>query len=202
MDHFNSPPGWPAPPTPDWRPPRGWRPDPAWPPAPSGWKYWLNERGGRSLGPAGLYGSVSRGRLAAGLGVAALVLMGGCTAIAGSADGTADGKAAPSPTVTVERTVPAPIAGAVPTTTVTVTAKPQPAPTVTVSLPRATVTVTAPLARKTTTQPKTTEPTTEPESAYYANCSEARAAGVAPLYTGDPGYSRKLDRDGDGVACE
>ena len=29
-----------------------------------------------------------------------------------------------------------------------------------------------------------------------------RAAGAAPLHTGDPGYSRKLDRDGDGDACE
>ncbi|MGK5520779.1 excalibur calcium-binding domain-containing protein [Micromonospora sp. URMC 107] len=37
---------------------------------------------------------------------------------------------------------------------------------------------------------------------YYANCSEARAAGAAPLHRGDPGYSRKLDRDGDGTACE
>ncbi|RZT83585.1 excalibur calcium-binding domain-containing protein [Pseudonocardia sediminis] len=39
-------------------------------------------------------------------------------------------------------------------------------------------------------------------SAYYANCSAARAAGAAPLSTGDPGYSSKLDRDGDGIACE
>jgi hypothetical protein len=37
---------------------------------------------------------------------------------------------------------------------------------------------------------------------YYANCSEARAAGAAPLYRGDPGYRSGLDRDGDGVACE
>jgi hypothetical protein len=36
----------------------------------------------------------------------------------------------------------------------------------------------------------------------YANCSEARAAGAAPLNQGDPGYSSRLDRDGDGVACE
>jgi len=36
----------------------------------------------------------------------------------------------------------------------------------------------------------------------YANCSEARAAGAAPVRRGDPGYSRKLDRDGDGVGCE
>ena len=37
---------------------------------------------------------------------------------------------------------------------------------------------------------------------YYQNCSAVRAAGKAPLYKGQPGYSRKLDRDGDGVACE
>ena len=36
----------------------------------------------------------------------------------------------------------------------------------------------------------------------YANCSEARAAGVTPLYRGDPGYAQHLDRDNDGVACE
>jgi len=39
-------------------------------------------------------------------------------------------------------------------------------------------------------------------STYYANCSAARAAGAAPVYAGDPGYSRKLDRDGDGIGCE
>jgi hypothetical protein len=38
--------------------------------------------------------------------------------------------------------------------------------------------------------------------ASYANCSEARAAGAAPVRAGDPGYNRKLDRDGDGVGCE
>ena len=37
---------------------------------------------------------------------------------------------------------------------------------------------------------------------YYANCAAARAAGAAPIHAGQPGYSRKLDRDGDGVACE
>lgn len=39
-------------------------------------------------------------------------------------------------------------------------------------------------------------------SAYYANCSEARADGAAPVRRGDPGYSPRLDRDGDGVGCE
>lgn len=37
---------------------------------------------------------------------------------------------------------------------------------------------------------------------YYANCSAARAAGAAPIYRGQPGYRAKLDRDGDGIACE
>ncbi len=40
------------------------------------------------------------------------------------------------------------------------------------------------------------------EDAYYANCTEAREAGAAPLYRGDPGYGSHLDRDDDGVACE
>ncbi len=39
-------------------------------------------------------------------------------------------------------------------------------------------------------------------SAYYANCTAVKAAGADPIYSGDPGYSRKLDRDGDGVGCE
>jgi micrococcal nuclease len=39
-------------------------------------------------------------------------------------------------------------------------------------------------------------------SAYYANCSAAKAAGAAPLHRGEPGYRPALDRDGDGVACE
>ncbi|WP_426624790.1 excalibur calcium-binding domain-containing protein [Leifsonia sp. McL0607] len=41
-----------------------------------------------------------------------------------------------------------------------------------------------------------------PSSTWYANCAEARAAGAAPIFVGEPGYSTKLDRDKDGVACE
>jgi len=37
---------------------------------------------------------------------------------------------------------------------------------------------------------------------YFANCSEARAAGAAPVRRGQPGYGSHLDRDGDGVGCE
>lgn len=36
----------------------------------------------------------------------------------------------------------------------------------------------------------------------YRNCAEARAAGAAPVYRGDPGYGEHLDRDNDGVGCE
>ncbi|WP_406239578.1 excalibur calcium-binding domain-containing protein [Nocardia sp. NBC_01009] len=39
-------------------------------------------------------------------------------------------------------------------------------------------------------------------SVYYPNCAAARAAGAAPLRRGEPGYSSKLDRDNDGIACE
>lgn len=39
-------------------------------------------------------------------------------------------------------------------------------------------------------------------AAYYANCTEAKNAGAAPLYRGQAGYRSALDRDGDGIACE
>lgn len=39
-------------------------------------------------------------------------------------------------------------------------------------------------------------------SVYFNNCAEARAAGVAPLRVGDPGYRSALDKDKDGIACE
>lgn len=41
-----------------------------------------------------------------------------------------------------------------------------------------------------------------PTAIYYPNCSAARAAGAAPIRIGEPGYARKLDRDGDVIACE
>lgn len=41
-----------------------------------------------------------------------------------------------------------------------------------------------------------------PVSVYYANCAAVRAAGAAPIRIGEPGYSTKLDRDGDGIGCE
>ena len=35
----------------------------------------------------------------------------------------------------------------------------------------------------------------------FKNCDEARAAGRAPLFRGEPGYSPHLDPDGTGMAC-
>ncbi len=36
----------------------------------------------------------------------------------------------------------------------------------------------------------------------WSGCNQARAAGTAPIYRGEPGYSDSMDIDGDGVACE
>jgi len=55
-----------------------------------------------------------------------------------------------------------------------------------------TIAVSAGLMRANTPQP----------GAYYRNCDAARAAGVAPLYYGEPGYREGMDGDGDGIACE
>lgn len=87
------------------------------------------------------------------------------------------------------------------TTTVTETATPEeePAPTVTETKKvkvRTTVTVTA-------SAPAAADPGSGGSgSVHYGNCSEARAAGAAPVHRGEPGYGRHLDRDGDGVGCD
>jgi hypothetical protein len=64
--------------------------------------------------------------------------------------------------------------------------------------------VTAPPAARptTTTAPVATVAPPSARGGEYANCSAARAAGAAPVYAGDPGYGRHLDRDGDGIGCE
>ena len=112
----------------------------------------------------------------------------------------------------------------VPSTTKTTTSSAPPTTTTATTLPTTTTTVAivplVPQVPETTTTPyvppapaytppKTTEPAYVPPPAkvpdagvYYANCAAVRAAGAAPIYRGDPGYSSKLDRDGDGVACE
>ncbi len=207
MHLFNTPPGWPPPPTPEWRPPPGWRPDPSWPPAPAGWRFWVNERGSRTLGPQGAYGSVGRGKLAVGGAVAAVAFLALLGAVAGDPEpGTPLAEPAPGPTVTFTVTQEGAVETAPPATVT--------APPATVTLPRATVTVrTKPLPQATVTTTVTrpapiagTIPPTErdepPADVYYDNCSEARAAGAAPIRRGEPGYGSHLDRDNDGIACE
>ena len=53
-------------------------------------------------------------------------------------------------------------------------------------------------------EPAAPAPAPEPAPApvHFSSCKQAREAGAAPLYRGDPGYNPKLARDNDGVACE
>ncbi len=79
---------------------------------------------------------------------------------------------------------------------------------VTITTVSSTTTVTESLPAVIVTETVTVEPATAPaaapapEDVYFANCSEARAAGTAPIYVGELGYRSKMDRDGDGLACE
>jgi hypothetical protein len=110
MATFNSPPGWPAPPTPDWQPPPGWLPDPSWPAAPPGWGFWLNSRGTRTRGPNGRYGAEPPLKLVAGWvvgGIAFIVLL---TAIGGGNNSSATFASVPGSTITTTVTVPGPTA--------------------------------------------------------------------------------------------
>jgi hypothetical protein len=56
--------------------------------------------------------------------------------------------------------------------------------------------------RVSTDAPKYVEEEIEASSFVFKNCTEVRSAGADPIYRGDKGFSDKLDRDGDGVACE
>jgi hypothetical protein len=49
---------------------------------------------------------------------------------------------------------------------------------------------------------KSAKPVTETSGVSYQNCTAVRKAGAAPIHRDDPGYSKNLDRDGDGIACE
>ncbi|MFF8353748.1 excalibur calcium-binding domain-containing protein [Streptomyces chartreusis] len=94
--------------------------------------------------------------------------------------------ASPQPTVTVTTTAEAP--------------EPEPAPTVTATKTvRVTRTVTATPALDTGT---VADDDSSGADVYYGNCSEARAAGAAPVHRGEPGYASHLDRDNDGVGCD
>jgi outer membrane biosynthesis protein TonB len=87
------------------------------------------------------------------------------------------------------------------------TPEPSETPTPAQTLARTTVTSPTPAPEVSpTSSQSSTEPTmtAAPGSpaVTYTSCAEVRAAGKAPLHRGDPGYSRELDRNGDGVACD
>lgn len=46
------------------------------------------------------------------------------------------------------------------------------------------------------------QPVLAEENIHFSSCKEAWANGYVDIHEGDPGYSAKLDRDHDGVACE
>ena len=109
----------------------------------------------------------------------------------------------PTPTPTIEPAVvrvpsppkvvvPQPLVAA-PRTTV------RPAPTATIPQKAAA----APKKTTTTKAPKPQAPKPQPVvGARYANCTEVKAAGAAPIRPGDPGFQAKFDRDNDGIGCE
>ncbi|MEU5388139.1 excalibur calcium-binding domain-containing protein [Kitasatospora cineracea] len=98
--------------------------------------------------------------------------------------------AAPAPAATTAS--PSPVASDSPTPEPTPTPTPAPAPTPAPETPEPVQTESEPEPAR----------TTEQAAAYYKNCTEAKAAGAAPLHRGEPGYRSALDRDGDGIACE
>lgn len=95
---------------------------------------------------------------------------------------------------------PTPSASPSPTPSSSPSSSPTPSPEPTTAEPTPEPTVDAPVEEPTPEPPAQPEPA--PQQAYYSSCREAKAAGAAPLYRGDPGYRSGLDRDGDGVACE
>ena len=207
MRQFNPPPGWPDAPTARWRPPKHWRPAEAWPAAPEGWKFWVDEAGRPVRGPIGRYGGPSRIKVGAivlvPFALIALVLV--------NPFGEDSTETEPSVTLT---TVPTTAPTTDPATTAatpvgrsqkptrqeerTPTATPDPTESPT-STPTST-----PTSDPSRTPTPTVAPTPSPAATtvVYQSCAQVRAAGKAPLHRGDPGYSRELDRNGDGVACE
>jgi hypothetical protein len=109
----------------------------------------------------------------------------------------------PAPTTTSDSPAVVPLVPQVGTTVVETTTEytPPPAPAYT---PPATTEYTSPPVTEYTLPPAPayTPPPVQQPSASYENCAEARAAGVAPILKGEPGYGTHLDRDKDGIACD
>ncbi|GAA1596929.1 hypothetical protein GCM10009789_58660 [Kribbella sancticallisti] len=209
MRQFNAPPGWPDPPNARWRPPKRWRPDASWPAAPAGWAFWIDEDDHPVRGPLGRFGGPSLvrygGAAAIVIALIGLVLVnpfGGGDTDQVSGPTVQETAAAPSTTVppgTAEPSeVETPSATPSPTPTSTGSVVREPLPTPTPSTPRPSTPTRSP-------SPSPQQKTTPADSSgvvSYLSCAEVRAAGKAPLREGDLGYTRELDRNGDGVACD
>ena len=130
--------------------------------------------------------------LVVALAVAGGVLLAGC-----------EPTAAAQPEPSSSATPPAPlVAATTPAPRVTPTPSRSRTPSPTATSEAATPTPAAPPTPVAAPLPPAPAALPEPATTYYANCTAVRAAGKAPLLRGDPGYSTKLDRDGDGIACE
>jgi Excalibur calcium-binding domain len=106
--------------------------------------------------------------------------------------------AAATTTTTAAPTTAAPTTSAPATTTV------PPAPPTTRVPPTTTTAPAPPPATDAPAGPPPPPPTEREEEPGrpYRDCMEAWLARALPLYAGEPGYSRALDGDGDGEACE
>lgn len=212
MRQFHPPAGWPEPPNARWRPPKRWSPDPDWPPAPEGWAFWVDEDGNPVRGPIGRYGGPKVFKI--GAAAAVLVVLISLVLINPFSFGGGDSDAGARPTLDTAppgigtNTEPEETPGVPPTGTPTT---PTPGPTSPTETPSATPTSNTPTPTPSDTATQTPTAPTSPKSSetpgqeatvVFQNCAEARAAGKAPLHRGDPGYSEKLDKNGDGIACE
>jgi excalibur calcium-binding domain-containing protein len=158
---------------------------------PDGTSRWIESGEGGSKRPWYRRAAV----VAAATGVGGLLIG---TALGGAGSSAAPSASPTSGTPTTTTTTATVTASAVPLPAVTTTQTVQATRTVKVTSKPRTVTVT----KTATTQDFVGGGGGGGGAVYYANCTEARAAGDTPLYVGDPGYRRALDRDGDGVACE
>jgi hypothetical protein len=80
---------------------------------------------------------------------------------------------------------------------------PTPRPQLATVSPTPTTETSSPVPTPTPSAPQSSPPPT-PAAApvFYKNCPAVRRAGLLGLLRGMPGYSLRLDPDGDGVACD
>ncbi|QHT57355.1 hypothetical protein GXP71_15590 [Cellulomonas sp. H30R-01] len=221
MKVFRAAPGWPIPPR-AWRPPPGWEPDPSWPAAPDGWEFWVDEpRTGkrRGLVAGGVVAAFVVG-LFAGISAASdadqerserelSALVDRQAAQLESAEGAlADAQARLEVAEAAATDAQAAVAALDADRTSLALQKEQldaralELDTLAASLSAREVAVVQQEADATASSGQSSGTAAAPAATSYANCDAARAAGAAPVYAGEPGYGRHLDRDGDGIGCE